>query len=144
MKLTYNKIEYDYNEVFSFKDFTNRTNIELSGVVYASCFSQETPDNQIFVAGMTGVTFIKCNLDNVSIPDGNTVIDCSQKRFKVQNDLNDWIIDTANNPVEPVNAKIFVKLGLPIPKPEDIPVIKVDKVIDLLEKAKIESVKAIK
>ena len=140
MKIIYNKIEYDCNDVFSGKDFTGRANQHfdgISGIIYASCFSQDNPDSHCFPDTMVGITFIKCNLDNVFIPIGNTVIDCSQKRYKVQNDRNDWLIDENNNPVKPMNHKLFTKLGLPIPLPKDIPMSMVEESIDLIEYAKI-------
>lgn len=136
MKITYNKIEYTCSDIYSFKDFTGQGNLEVSGIIYASCFSQEDLDRHIFPNNMKGVTFIKCNLMNVFIPSGNIIIDCNTNRFQVQNDLNDWIIDLDNKPIEPIDAKIFIKLGLPIPNPKDIPTTKVDVVIDLKEVAK--------
>src|SRR3990167_1381756 len=137
MIFTYNKTEYNLNDDYSFKDFTGRSNLEVSGIIYGSCFSQEIPDNHIFPDNMTGVTFIKCNLDNVFIPNGNTVIDCSQRRYQVQNDLNDWILNSDNTPKEPIDAKIFTKLNLPIPLPKDIPTKKVAERIDLFAKAEL-------
>lgn len=136
MKITYNEITYNCSDEFSFKDFTGRANINPSGIIYASCFSQEEADRHIFPDGMTGVTFIKCNLMNVFIPAGNTVIDCLQERFKVQNDRNDWLIGADNKPTMPIDHKIFTKLGLPIPNPLDIPKIKLGQCLDLLEYAK--------
>lgn len=138
--MIYNDIKYDINDEYSFKDFTGRSGLcfeKISGIVYASSFGNETPDNHIFPGTMSGVTFIKCNLDNVFIPIGNTVIDCSQRRFKVQNDGNDWLIDGSDNSVLPINYKIFTKFGLPIPQSKDIPITKMDETVDLIESAKI-------
>ena len=132
---TYNKTEYNLNDDYSFKDFTGRSNLEVSGIIYGSCFSQEIPDNHIFPDNMTGVTFIKCNLDNVFIPAGNTIIDCSQRIFFVQNDKNDWLINELNLPIMPVNHKYFTKFGLPMPLPEDIPIVKAEEPIDLIKVA---------
>jgi len=147
----YNKIEYNINDDYSFKDFTGRSNLEVSGIVYGSCFSQEIPDNHIFPNDMTGVTFIKCNLDNVFIPVGNTIIDCSQRRFFVQNDKNDWLIndwqdwllDVNDKPTMPTNHKYFTKFGLPMPLPEDIPIAKADEPIDLIKVAEIKKLEII-
>lgn len=143
MIITYNEIQYDCSDEFSFKDFTGRANLNPLGVVYGSCFSQETPDSHIFPDNITGVTFIKCNLDNVFIPQGNTVIDCWQRRFKVQDDLNDWLIGTDNKPTMPFNHKIFTKLGLPMPLPKDIPPPKVSERIDLIKVAEIKKLEII-
>jgi len=89
---------------YSFNDFTGAN---LSGKtdmfdieIRSSCFSQEKPDSNIFPQNMSGVTFINCNLDNCIIPAGNAVIDCSQRRFKAQDDGFDWLIDKNNNPIE--------------------------------------------
>lgn len=145
MKFTYNKTEYDINDAFSFKDFTGQSHQNLdkiSGVVYGSCFSNETPDVHIFPDNMTGVTFIKCNLMNVFIPAGNTVIDCNQTRFKVQTDLNDWILNPDNTPKEPTDAKIFTKFKLPIPLPQDIPTQKATERIDLFKVAEIKKIRS--
>ena len=141
MKFTYKKIEYNINDEFSFKDFAGKQakhhyeNMPSNIIIYGSCFSQEIPDIHIFPEDMTGVKFIKCNLDNVFIPTGNTIIDCWQRRFKVQNDMNDWLINEINQPTMPTNHKYFTKLGLPMPLPKDIPQIKVYEVIDLVKVA---------
>ncbi len=105
---------------FSQKDFTGwdwNDRERLDGeTIEGSCFSQETPDSHIFPEDMTGVTFIHCNLDNVFIPDGNTVKDCSQKRFLVQNDLRDWYIDADDKPVEVIGKKGWELQGYPTDK----------------------------
>jgi len=112
------------DETHSFKDYTGAraNNLDvLDGLtIEGSCFSQEIPDSHIFRDDMTGVTFIGCNLDNVFIPNGNIVIGCSQNRFEVQNDLEDWHIDANDDPVVPINEKQFLQLGLSI-DPADIP-----------------------
>ena len=106
------------------KDFTGR---DLSGridmsdkVICGSSFSQEVVDRPIFPPSMTGTTFLYCNLDNTSIPVGSDVLLSSQRRFKPQNDLEDWLIDGANKPTEPINKEQFQALGLSI-LPLDIP-----------------------
>jgi len=118
----------EISEKYSFKDFTgwdlsDRT--DMSGIIIeGSCFSHETPDSIVFPSIMTGTTFMACNLDNCFIPPGNTVQNnCSKRRFKIQNDLEDWICDRNNVPVEPVGKKYFLQLGLSI-DPASIPAIK--------------------
>ena len=111
----YNDIEYRLDERYSRKDFTGRTLKEenmTNVVIYGSCFSQEILDRHVFPDNMIGVTFIKCNLDNCYIPPGNITIDCWRRRFKVQNDLNDWLVDDSDNPIKPLNHKIFIKTSL--------------------------------
>lgn len=96
---------------YSHKNFTGQSFIErttsdgetviLNGqTITGSCFSHEKPDAHIFPDDMTGVTFINCNLDNCFIPAGNTVVGGSQRRFIVQDDGFDWIIDENNQPME--------------------------------------------
>lgn len=114
------------DQKYSFKDFTGHdltANQDMSGItIEGSCFSHETPDSDVFPADMTGATFIDCNLDNCAIPPGNTVLRGTQKRFLVQNDLNDWIVDESNLPVKPmIDEFIFEKFGLPVPTPDQIP-----------------------
>ena len=140
MKITYLDKEYDADDELSFRDFTgwdflSRPEYDFSNkIIYASCFLNETPDIEIF-DNTTNATFIKCNLSNVSLPLDCIAIDCIQTRYKVQNDLNDWIIDETNLPLKPIDWDIFTKLNLPIPKPEDIPDVKVDTRIDLIKEA---------
>lgn len=90
---------------YSNKDFTNRDlsdRTDMSNqVIEGSCFSQEILDRHIFPADMTGTTFVACNLDNCVIPAGNTVSACcSRRRFQVQGDGFDWLLDEDNNPIE--------------------------------------------
>lgn len=62
-------------------------------------------------------------------------IGCSRIRHKVQNDLNDWLIDKDNKPTMPVDHKLYTKLGLPIPDPKDIPATKQSEPVDIKQKA---------
>lgn len=110
--------------MYSFKDFTgqilkDRTDMS-NQTIQGSCFSQETPDTHVFPEDMTGTTFIDCNLDNVYIPVGNTVQGGTQKRFIVQNDLRDWILDENDNPIEPVSKEYWQENGYPV-TPDCIP-----------------------
>lgn len=104
--------------------------------IEGSCFSQETPDSNIFPPDLKDCTFKYCNLDNVFIPPGNKVENGSQRRFKVQNDLNDWEIDAGNNPVRLVEYRRLEKLGIQHPDPKDIPKIKVESHIDYVDTAR--------
>lgn len=111
---------------YSFKDFTGwdlTANTDMSWIeIEGSCFSHETPDSDVFPVDMSGTTLIDCNLDNCTIPPGNTVLRGTQKRFLVQNDLNDWIVDELNQPIKPIiDEFIFEKFGLPVPTPDQIP-----------------------
>ncbi len=91
---------------YAHKDFTGQSLIERDDMngqaIIGSCFSQERPDTIVFPPDLIGVTFIDCNLDNCTIPDGNTVQGGSRRRILVQGDGFDWIVDADNNPVERV------------------------------------------
>jgi hypothetical protein len=108
------------------EDFNNTT-------IKNCCFAQEwkegdaTVMKDIFPNGMTGVTFVDCNLDGCIVPVGNTVQGGTNRSIKVQNDLEDWVLD-GDTPTEPTNKADFLALGLSI-DPADIPNEKVDKPI---------------
>jgi len=95
---------------------------DLEGaVIYGSCFSQETPDTDVFPINIKKITFYNCNLDNVKIvKPGWIVIGGSERRFKVQNDRMDWIVDNGNIPLEPIDKEEYIKLGISI-SPSDLP-----------------------
>lgn len=129
------------NEKYSYKDFMHQSFKHLKAdefnntEIVGSCFYQEceyddpTVVKDIFPDGITGVTFRKCNLDNVLVPLGNTVeVDCTHKKIKIQNDLEDWVLDNALKPIEPMNKEDFIRLGISI-DPKDIPETKQTKSI---------------
>lgn len=119
---TKNIIEYD--DRYSNKDYTMGKLYAEKGlqnlIIYNSCFSKETPDDTVFPKDMTGVIFYNCNLDNCVIPAGNTVVGGATRRFRIQTDRNDWIIDKDDKPIEPLNKEDYINLGLSI-DPEDLP-----------------------
>lgn len=115
------------NAKYSHKDFTGHDLSDRKDmdniVIENSCFSNETPDALILPANLTGTTFIDCNLDNVFIPKGNTVVRGSVRRFQVQNDREDWLLDGQGKPSSPTNPGDFDKLGLskdPVDLPADL------------------------
>jgi hypothetical protein len=145
------------NEKYSFKNFTGQ---DLSAepaedfnntIIRGTCFAQEWLNGDvisseggkdIFPAGMTGVTFERCNLDNVNIPVGNIVTshggtDSSTKVVKWEYDGEDWIMIKNGEvwePTEPIRKKRFLALGLSI-NPADISTEKLaESVIVLKEK----------
>lgn len=89
--------------IYSFKDFTGgvlKDADDISDItIIGSCFSQESPDTHVFPDNMTGVSFVRCNLDNVFIPAGNSTEDCSQRRY-MRIDGQNWLVDEDNNPVQ--------------------------------------------
>jgi hypothetical protein len=139
------------NAKYSRKDFINQ---DLSGLdpdefngkgdIVGSCFSQEfaygevipaSGGKAIFPAGMTGVTFKRCNLDNVELPAGNFVesadgIDSTQKTFQIQNDMEDWEMEDKGGwtPKQPKALKSYTEYGLST-DPANIPAEKVEKSI---------------
>lgn len=142
------------NEKYSFKDFTHQTFLMTpveefnDTIIRGSCFYQEKLEDHdndlvaVFPEGMKGVTFERCNLDNVLIPKGNTVEDCcSNRRIKIQNDLEDWVIDSNGKAKEPVNKKHFTQLGIST-NPSDIPKRKQEKPATRL--ARIDGVKRVR
>lgn len=146
MKIPYGKTIYDCSDEHSFKCYAGRefSGIKLDGLtIYQTNFAQETPDKEIFDSKVKNLTFVKCNLSNVSLPTGSTVVDCIQTRFKCQNDLNDWEIDGSGKPLRTLNYNIFLKKGLDLPDPIDIPATKTDKPVDLMKDAEAKKVAAI-
>ena len=104
------------NAKYSNKDFTGRTFVNIGAyefnntIIENSCFWQENhPElKKIFPAGMTGVVFRYCNLDNVEVPATCTIEStCNHRRIMVQNDLEDWFVDSALKPISPVAPRIF-------------------------------------
>lgn len=138
------------DEKYSFKDHTiDKTDFQnatdLDGIeIVGTCFYREAvfgetgdPTVKIFPAGMTGVTFRRCNLDNVVIPPGNTVITtgpgaCCHRRIRCQNDLEDWVVDATGKPIEPIAIKLFNELGLST-DPKDIPATPLDKPVTVTD-----------
>lgn len=114
------------------EDYTLETDLLPGTEIVGSCFYQESalsdtgdPYKKIFPATMTGVIFKRCNLDNVDVPVGNSIIDdagcpSSHRRIRVQNDLEDWIVDATGAPTEPLDLARFAELGKSI-DPKDIP-----------------------
>jgi hypothetical protein len=123
-KVLYDGKTIEFNDKYSQRLFKVKDLIDAKGldgqVIYSSCFSCEEPDSPMFPEKMKGVKFYNCNLNNCLIPEGNEVIGGSQKRIIVQKDNEDWIVDESDKPVEPINKKFFIKLGLST-APKDIP-----------------------
>lgn len=69
-------------------------------VIHGLCLSNETPNAQVLPADLKGATFVRCNLDNVFIPAGNTLKNCSNRIFKAQQDGKDWEIDINLTPIK--------------------------------------------
>jgi hypothetical protein len=123
--------EEKINEKYSYKDFLDQDLSKLDAkefnntVIVGSCFyQQKAPDTIVFPSDIVGVTFRKCNLDNVFIPFGNNIESGTNKKLAEQNDKATWIVDKDLKPIEPLNKDEFIKLKLSI-DPKDIPTEKV-------------------
>lgn len=118
-------MKYSYGS-FAGKSFTAAAAGEFNGqVIYKSVFAQENPDTPVFPPGVSGLLLVCVNVDNVLIPAGVTVNNrggaCgSSRRYKVQNDGRDWIVDGSNRPVRLVNEESEQASGRSIDK-ADIP-----------------------
>ena len=123
-----------YSDKYSLKDFTGRNLLDATdlegAVIYGSCFSQEIPDTNVFPVSIKKITLINCNTDNLYIKSGWIVIGGSERRFKVQNDRMDWIVDNSNMPLEPLDKEEYIKLGISV-NSKDLP-------IEMMEKNIIE------
>lgn len=101
------------------KDFNNT-------IIVGSCFYQEWVEGDldvvkdIFPDDMTGVIFRNCNLDNVYVSTNNVIEGGTNKKIKVQNDWDDWILDNSFKPVEPTTKEDRLNANVSI-DPKDIP-----------------------
>ena len=95
------------NQKYSFRNFTGQSFVDepaedfSNSEIRGSCFSQDNfnPGRVVFPAGMTGVNFERCNLDNVQIIGSNTLDErCTNRRIESQNDGKDWIINGNRKP----------------------------------------------
>lgn len=131
------------NEKYSFQDFTNqhlRAATDLNDIiVMGSCFYQVCPEDflgdplmHIFPKDMCGVTFVECNLDNVYVPLGNAMYECSHRRIKRMADGEYWFVDENIKPTEPIHKKRLLRLKENV-DPNKIPAEKVSEA-DLREK----------
>ena len=117
------------NKKYSYQNFMNKDFLKIdakefnNSEIIGTCFAQEYNEitkKDIFPKGMIGVKFIKCNLDNVVVPEGNTMEECVNKSIQVQNDNDDWVLDEAGNPTEPISKELRIEKGVSI-DPKDIP-----------------------
>jgi hypothetical protein len=75
----------------------------------------------VFPQGMTGVEFVKCILNNVKIPSGNTVsADSDNQRIQMKNDMAVWVVDNTGKAIRPHDETWFDRLGVS-KDPRDIP-----------------------
>ena len=117
--------KYDYGDYLQ-QQFTEEPAKDFDGEIVGSCFQQAEPDTDVFPADAKA-TFVRCNLNNCTIPKGCTVGESSiNHQHREQNDLEQWVLDKDGKPTTPLHEKAFDKFGLS-KDPKDIPVEKVPK-----------------
>ena len=131
------------NEKHSQRDYTGRSlrdcdPAEFGGtIIEGSCFSQETPNTQVFPPGTKDVEFHSCNLDGVALPPGSVLVTgrggaCCHRQFRaydmahasgakagqpVKNEqgnalpADDWELDPEGAPARPLNHAAWTKNG---------------------------------
>lgn len=107
------------NDAYSFKDFTGQSLVDVpvedlsDTTIKGTCFAQQGQvSTVVFPTAMSGVTFDRCNLDNVFVPTGNTVnASCAHRKILVQNDGEDWILDENSQPVDPISKTRILEDG---------------------------------
>lgn len=126
MLIEYNGQQVEMNDAFSGRDFTGRgfVDVKNGANVYGSCFSCETPDTPMFKPNLIA-TFYNCNLDNCLIPLGCTVVGGTQRRYKVQADGEDWLLDQTDKPTTPINTEFISSRGGNIDPKKIAPVVPV-------------------
>lgn len=135
------------NKKYSFADFTGQSFLDVDPAEFSdseivgSCFAQEAPylpdashasasghaDPRvlIFPPGVENLTLTRCNLDNVNIR-GYSVKGGTNRKIRIMNDLEDWVLDADNRPAEPMNKKQRIRAGANV-NPLGIPNIKREK-----------------
>lgn len=135
-------LDYSYKS-FKASDLTTEAAVDFNNSeIIGASFYQRTPYSDVFPSNITGVTFIKCNLDNCNIPAGATVSGGTNKHILKQNDCEYWVVDTNLDPVEPRDKQKYIDLGLDI-RPNKISGIKMDESIILKNDPKEKKRKAI-
>jgi len=141
------------NTKYSYRDLTNMVMTDYKAtefndsIIEGTCFFQDgVVDRHIFPSAICGVVFRRCNLDNVFIPAGNTVImtgdnACCARKIMIQNDLSDWILNNDLTPKEPMDKEEREKLGISC-DPKDIPIKKQSEyIVDKKRRELVEEIK---
>lgn len=128
--------EYSYKD-FTDKSFTTVDSKALGGEIVGSCFYQQAEPNsnpikEIFPKDLKA-TFIRCNLDNVKIPAGCTMIDCCNNAIRPVNGADYFINKDTNEPTTPVNPVSETKA------PEQ-QVVTVEQAIEVLKNADLKAI----
>ena len=125
-----------FNEKYSYKDFADQSfktvdasEFNNTTIIGSNFWQNDRPHSDIFPNGMTGVVFKRCNLDNVSVPLGNTIdAESCNVQTKIQNDNEYWIVDAQEKPIEPQEKERFEALGLSVAV-QDIPPVKMTELL---------------
>ena len=113
------------NEKYSHKDFSGKLLVDVDPKelndteIRGSCFAQEIPFGkqaefvQVFPKGMTGVTFVGCNLDNVLVPEDCMVIDGTHNLLEIRKEtikdedvFTTWVMNTEKIAMSKVSGEI--------------------------------------
>ncbi|MHA1286351.1 MAG: hypothetical protein ACTSPB_02990 [Candidatus Thorarchaeota archaeon] len=125
------------NEKYSHQNFSDQSFLDIDPEefnnthIVGSCFFQ-TPkygDDPGFVKifpDIKNVTFFRCNLDNVAIPDNCDIQKGTHKLLKVQNDLEMWECNTDGTPGLPIDHKLRDASNI-LKHPADLPLTKFTK-----------------
>lgn len=128
------------NEKHSYKDYTN---VDVSNTdpadwsnteVIGTCFYREAEWSEdrlgsrppaimrrYLPLGITNVAVKNCNYDNGAKQLGLTIDpSCSNRRIAVQSDLQDWLCDADNKPIEPLMKERYERAGVSV-DPNDLP-----------------------
>lgn len=131
-------VKWTYDDAYSLQTLTGKSFVEKGipqgTVIYKGYFSSEIPDTVIFPANMKGVTFVNCWLDNIVIPAGNTLVNCSTVTYQAQNDLRDWkLSDDTRQPIKVLSEDYWKAQGISV-DPRDIPALPIDSVDKIIKK----------
>lgn len=99
-------------------DWSNKTIVGTN--LYQEIIGEFKGRINVLPDGVENLVLERCNLDNVLIPEGVTVIGGSNRVVLVQTDAEDWECDDDGNPIRPVNWKKYEKLGAST-DPADLP-----------------------
>jgi len=102
------------NELYSHGDFTGQdlTSHDVEGFndteIVGSCFFQpNSPRSNVFPSGITGVTFVKCNLDNCVIPEGCTLEKSTNLHIKAIDGV-DCVVDESEEKLDTLDHYLSV------------------------------------
>ena len=116
-----------YSKKHSFRSYQDKKFLssdpsEFSNTIIkcSNFYQQKQPDTCVFPDGVKNLTLENCNLDNVCLTSEMITIGGTRKRIVCQNDMEDWIVDEFNYPLEPLHKENYQELNLDF-SPKNIP-----------------------